>query len=114
VVKDGDRVLLSSNGVGWGAKSGVRELPNGRYTLGVRPHSISPVPNGGATVEIAGRVLITELSGAESVIHFAHGELTWTSQSHGVHAVPVGETATFHMDAGQCMYFDAGGRLVAS
>ena len=115
VVKDGDRIVLSSNGVGWSARTGMQDLPNGRYTLGVRPHCISPVRNaGGAAVEIGGRVLITELSGAESVIHFAHGEHSWTSQSHGVHAMQVGETATFYMDAGQCMYFDADGRLVAS
>ena len=115
VVKDGDRIVLSSNGVGWSARAGMQDLPNGRYTLGVRPHCISPVRNaGGAAVEIGGRVLITELSGAESVIHFAHGELSWASQSHGVHAMQVGETATFYLDAGQCMYFDADGRLVAS
>jgi glycerol transport system ATP-binding protein len=113
VVKDGSRIVLSSDGVGWNASASMRDLPNGRYTLGIRPHCISPVRNGGA-VEIGGRVLITELSGAESVIHFARGELTWTSQSHGVHAMQVGETATFYMDAGQCMYFDADGRLVAS
>jgi glycerol transport system ATP-binding protein len=114
VVKEGDRIGLASNGVGWSATAGMQSLPNGRYIVGVRPHCISPVRNGGVTVEIGGRVLITELSGAESVIHFAHGELTWTSQSHGVHAMQVGETATFYMDAGQCMYFDADGRLVAS
>jgi glycerol transport system ATP-binding protein len=113
VIKDGDRIVLGSNGVGWSAKAEMRNLPNGRYTVGVRPHSISPVRNGSA-VEIGGRVLITELSGAESVIHFAHGDLSWTSQSHGVHAMPVGETATFYMDAGQCLYFDGDGRLVAS
>jgi glycerol transport system ATP-binding protein len=114
VVKEGDRIGLASNGVGWSATAGVQSLPNGRYIVGVRPHCISPVRNGGVTVEIGGRVLITELSGAESVIHFAHGELTWTSQSHGVHAMQVGETATFYMDAAQCMYFGADGRLVAS
>jgi glycerol transport system ATP-binding protein len=114
VVKDGDRIVLGSNGVGWSARAGMRSLPNGRYTLGVRPHCISPVHNGGAAVEIGGRVQITELGGAESVIHFAHGNLSWISQSHGVHAMQVGETATFYMDAGQCLYFDADGKLVAS
>ncbi len=114
VIKDGDRILLGGDGIGWGAKSAMCDLPNGRYTLGVRPHSISPVRNGGGAVTIGGRVLITELSGAESVIHFAHGDLTWTSQSHGVHAMQVGETATFYMDTGQCMYFDNDGKLVAS
>jgi glycerol transport system ATP-binding protein len=113
VAKDGDRIVLG-DGLGWTAKAGMQHLPNGRYTLGIRSHCISPVRNGGATVEIGGRVQITELSGAESVIHFVRGDLSWVSQSHGVHAMPVGETATFYMDVGQCMYFDADGRLVAS
>ena len=114
VVKDGDRIVLGSNGVGWSATAQMRHRADGRYTLGVRPHGISPVRSGGDAVEIGGRVQITELSGAESVIHFAHGDLSWISQSHGVHAMQVGETATFFMDAAQCMYFDADGRLVAS
>jgi glycerol transport system ATP-binding protein len=115
VVKDGDRIVLSSNGVAWSAKTGLQHLANGRYTLGIRPHCIRPVRNAdSAAVEIGGRVLVTELSGAESVIHFEHGDLSWTSQSHGVHAMQVGETATFYMDANQCMYFNADGRLVAS
>jgi len=114
VVKDGDRIVLNSNGLGWSAKAEMRHLPDGRYTLGVRPHCISPVRNGSTAAEIGGRVQITELSGAESVIHFAHGDLSWISQSHGVHAMQIGETATFYVDVGQCMYFDAEGRLVAS
>jgi glycerol transport system ATP-binding protein len=64
-------------------------------------------------VEIEGRVQITEISGAESVIHFGHGPLSWISQSHGVHAIRVGETARFHMDADQCMYFGTDGKLIA-
>jgi glycerol transport system ATP-binding protein len=113
VVKDGGTIVLG-DGVGWAAKAEMQHLPNGRYTLGIRPHCINPVRNGGPAVEIGGRVQITELSGAESVIHFAHGDLSWISQSPGVHAMQVGETATFYMDVGQCMYFDADGRLVAS
>jgi glycerol transport system ATP-binding protein len=113
VVKEGDRIVLS-DGVGWTAKAGMQPLPDGRYTLGVRSHGISPVLNGAAAVRMEGRVQITELSGAESVIHFAHGGLSWISQSQGVHAIPVGETAAFYMDVGQCMYFDADGKLIAS
>jgi glycerol transport system ATP-binding protein len=113
VAKEGDRIVLG-DGVGWTAKSALQHLPDGRYTLGVRPHSISPELNGGTAVRMDGRVQITELSGAESVIHFAHGGLSWISQAHGVHAIPVGETAAFYMDVGQCMYFDAEGKLIAS
>jgi glycerol transport system ATP-binding protein len=113
VAKEGDRIILS-DGVGWPAKAAMQHLPNGRYTLGIRPHCISPVRNGGMGVQIGGKVRITELSGAESVIHFAHGDATWISQAHGVHALQVGEIATFYMDVGQSMYFDAAGRLVAA
>jgi glycerol transport system ATP-binding protein len=113
VMKDGGRVVLA-DGASWTAKAEMQPLPNGRYTLGIRPHGISPVRHGRPAVEISGRVQITELSGAESVIHFAHGDLSWISQSHGVHAMQVGETATFYMDVGQCMYFNADGRLVAA
>jgi glycerol transport system ATP-binding protein len=117
VVKDGGRIVLGDS-LEWAAKAKMQHLPNGQYTLGIRPHHISPVRSGvregEAVVEIGGKVQITELSGAESVIHFAHGDLSWISQSHGVHALQVGETALFYMDAAQCMYFDANGRLVAS
>jgi glycerol transport system ATP-binding protein len=113
VAKDGDSIVLSDT-VRWPAKAGMQQLPNGRYTVGVRSHFISPVRNGRAAVEIEGRVQITEISGAESVIHFAHGPLSWISQSHGVHAIRIGETTSFHMDADRCMYFGADGKLLAS
>jgi len=58
-------------------------------------------------------VLIAELSGSESVIHFAHGPLTLVSQSHGVRAIEVGAIASFYLDVGECMYFDADGKLIA-
>jgi glycerol transport system ATP-binding protein len=113
VVKDGETIVLSS-AVRWPARSEMRQLPNGRYTLAVRPHHISPIANGQGDVAIEGQVQITELSGAESVIHFAHGALSWMSQSHGVHAKRIGETSKFYIDVGRCMYFDADGKLIAS
>ena len=113
VTKQGESVVLSET-VRWPAAGGVRGLPDGQYTVGVRPHHISPVPNGRAAAPIEGRVRITELSGSESVIHFAHGPLSWVSQSHGVHALDVGETARFYLDVGRCMYFSADGKLIAS
>lgn len=113
VAKDGDSIVLSDT-VRWPAKAGMQQLPNGRYTLGVRSHHISPVLNARGGVAIEGQVHIAELSGAESVIHFAHGELNWMSQSHGVHAIPVGEMSRFYIDVDRCMYFGADGKLLAS
>ena len=70
-------------------------------------------PNGRGAATMDGKVLIAELSGSESVIHFAHGPLTWVSQSHGVRAIEVGATTRFYLDVGECMYFDADGKLIA-
>ena len=113
VTKEGNHIILSET-VRWPAKPALQQLPDGRYTLGIRSHYVSPVRNGRDAVEIEGRVQITEISGAESVIHFAHKDLSWVSQSHGVHTLRVGETARFHLDTAQCMYFGADGRLMAS
>ena len=97
----------------WPIKSG-KQLADGRYVLGIRSHDISPVLNGRDAVSIEGQVLITEISGAESIIHFAHGPLSWISQSHGVHAIGVGETVKFHINTDHCMYFSTDGKLIAS
>ncbi len=113
VAKQGDYVVLSET-VRWPAAGAAQRLPDGDYTVGIRPHHVSPVANGHDSATLDGRVLITELSGSESVIHFAHGPLGWVSHSHGVHALEVGETARFFMDTGRCMYFAGDGRLVAS
>jgi glycerol transport system ATP-binding protein len=112
VVKEGDTIVLG-NSVRWPIKSG-KQLADGRYVLGIRSHDISPVLNGRDAVSIEGQVLITEISGAESIIHFAHGPLSWISQSHGVHTIGVGETVNFHINTDRCMYFSTDGELIAS
>ena len=45
---------------------------------------------GTAPAPIEGRVLIAELSGSESVVHFDLDGQTWVSQSHGIHPFEVG------------------------
>ena len=112
VTKQGDTILLSDT-VRW-SSTHAPHLPDGKYTLGIRAHYISPISSSSNTIEITGRVQITEISGGESVIHFAHGPLSWMSESHGVHAIQVGQTAKFYIDVDRCMYFDGDGKLIAS
>ena len=45
VSKQGESVVLSDT-VRWPAGHELQQLPDGDYTLGIRPHHISPVPNG--------------------------------------------------------------------
>ena len=113
VTKHGESVVLSDT-VRWPAKGCGQQLADGQYTVGIRPHHISPIANGHAAAAIGGKVQIAELSGSESTIHFSHGPLNWVSQSHGIHAAEVGKTIMFYMDVDRCMYFDADGKLIAS
>lgn len=97
----------------WEATGSQADLTDGDYVFGIRPHHISPSETGSQPVPVEGRVLVTELSGSESVIHFRIGETTWVSECHGIHPFKVGTSARLFVDVSQAMLFAADGRLVA-
>jgi glycerol transport system ATP-binding protein len=108
----GGQVALGSganSAASWPAPPG---LPEGEITVALRPHHVRPA--GAAGVAVSGPVLISEISGSESVVHFELGGGTWVSQSHGVRSLPVGEPAGFALDVAHCLYFDASGRRLNS
>ncbi len=111
LIKSGRQVKLSES-VKWDVPAALNDLPDGLYQVGVRPHLITTKPNGRNTVPLTGTVQITELSGSESVIHFAHTDMKWVSQSQGIHALQVGATETFYVNIDGCLYFGADGRLI--
>ncbi|MFN4140547.1 ABC transporter ATP-binding protein [Aestuariivirga sp.] len=88
-------------------------LPDGVYTLGVRPHHVTPLPSAAESGEIEGRVLVTELSGSESVIHLDVGGSTWVSQSHGIHPFEVGTQAKLHVEVSRALFFGPSGERVS-
>ena len=111
VTKSGGEFSLGE-AVRWQASDGLASLADGDYTLGIRPHHVTPGESGAQPVALDGTVLVTELSGSESVVHFTMGETTWVSQSHGIHAFEVGSSARLYVDASQALYFDADGHLI--
>jgi glycerol transport system ATP-binding protein len=113
VAKHGDRFVLNER-IAWPADDDSRGMPDGSYTLGIRPHHITPRPRSGGAVRLEGKVLVTELSGSESVIHFELQDETWVSQSRGIHAFEVGARAELFMDVGRCMYFGQNEELIAA
>ena len=112
VEKDGRTATLSS-GAAWTLDGAAAELPDGLYTVAVRPHRVLPMRSAEREVELTGRILVTELSGSDSSAHFRLGDVDWVSLSSGVHPYKVGETHTFFMDPSHCRYFGADGRRVA-
>jgi len=112
IEKKGEAMIVSDT-VQWPTPAGLRRQPDGRYTLGLRPHHISPVRNGHDGAAIEGSVQIAEISGSESVIHFTHGPLSWVSQSSGVHRIEVGGMTRFYVELDRCLYFAGDGKRIS-
>ncbi len=110
--KVGVDVVLDGQ-VRWPAPAAVQALPDGEITVALRPHHVRPAGHGDG-VPVAGPVLICEISGSESVVHFGLAGTTWVSLAHGVLSRPVGEQAHFALDVDRCLYFDAAGRRLAA
>ncbi len=111
--KQGNRIQLG-DGVSWPASGNAAQLSDGRYIMAIRPHFVSSVDTGGSAISVTGTVQITELSGSESVAHFALGDDVWVSLTPGVHPYNVGDKHAFYLNVEECMYFAADGSLAAS
>jgi glycerol transport system ATP-binding protein len=113
VVKQGDEIVMGEV-ARWPATGPIAAQADGPYTIGVRPHFVTPNRDDGLAVRLEGRVLITEISGSESVAHFEIGDESWVSQSHGIHPFRIGERHEFFMDALQCLYFGPDDKMIAA
>ena len=121
VTKRGDRIELGRI-AGWPARGALAALPDGPYVLGLRPHHVRIAgpdeavhqaesrEGAGGDVEITGEVSIAEISGSESVVHFALDGGTWVSQTHGIHRFDVGAEVRFRLEIARGLYFAPDGR----
>ena len=111
ISKSGEIFKLKDNNVQW--KSNV-QIKDGNYKIGIRPHNITTYKEGDNSVEINGKVLISELSGSESLIHFTIGKLSWVSLSNGIQQKNIGENTKLFMNVDEFLYFDTNNRLVTN
>jgi glycerol transport system ATP-binding protein len=112
VRKENGRFVLTPK-VSWDAGPRYADLPDGSYTVAVRPHHVTPSPQSERAAPIEGRVQVAELSGSESVVHFEVEEGAWVSLSHGIHPFKVGEVARLYIDVENCLFFDQEERRIA-
>src|SRR5210317_756090 len=111
ISKSGEMFKIKDNNVQW--KSNIK-IKDGNYKIGIRPHNITIYKEGNNSVEIDGKVLISEISGSESLIHFTSGKLNWVSLSNGVHQKDIGENTKLFMNVDEFLYFDTNNRLVSN
>ena len=109
IKKNGDIFKLTENNVHWKSSAKIKD---GTYKIGIRPHNITTYKEGNNSVEISGKVLISELSGSESLIHFTNGNLNWVSLSNGIQQKNIGDETKLFMNVDEFLYFDQNNRLV--
>ncbi len=110
ITKSGDQATLRT-GVSWRMQGSAATLPDGTYTVAIRPHHVLPMQGAPEDVALNGIVQVTELSGSESSAHFQMGTDGWVSLSHGVHPYKIGEDHRFYMNAKRAFYFAPDGSL---
>jgi len=111
VSKRGDSFHYNET-VSWKATGKSASLPDGDYTIGFRPHHITLVPDNDESVSVTGKVVVTEISGSESVIHMSVGGDNWVSLSHGIHPLKRGEAVELYVQTDHCFYFDENEQVV--
>jgi glycerol transport system ATP-binding protein len=113
VIKQGNSIILNDS-IHWDLNKDLHNMPDGSYTLGVRPHHVTPHRANGHSAQLEGKVQVTELSGSESTIHFSLDDLSWVSQASGIHGFAGGTVTSFHLQTDRCLYFDADEQLMHS
>ena len=111
VNKSGDLCSLLEANTTWKTNKRIKD---GSYTIGIRPHNVTVEKTSTNSVEIKGKVMISELSGSESLIHFKYGQSNWVSLSSGSHKINIGEEMKLYMNVDECLFFDQNNRLVSN
>ena len=111
VIKSGDSCSLSEANTTWKTN---KKIKDGNYTIGIRPHNVTVEKTSTNSLEIKGKVMISELSGSESLIHFKYGQSNWVSLSSGSHKINIGEEMKLYMNVDECLFFDQNNRLVSN
>ncbi|MBI1358749.1 MAG: ATP-binding cassette domain-containing protein [Alphaproteobacteria bacterium] len=94
------------------ANCALRPLPDGHWTLAFRPHHLRLGEGGPRALRFMLNVVSSEITGSESYVHLAFGDLRWVMLAHGVQVHPAGATLTAHVEPERVMTFDQDGLAV--
>ena len=98
-----------SDSVNWPLPAALAERPDGRYTIGLRPHHLLPEGR-----RCRGRRRSADRRDQRLGEHRA-GQVegnNWVSEAHGIHRYDFGQRSDFYFDAARCLYFDAADQLI--
>jgi glycerol transport system ATP-binding protein len=92
----------------------IRELPDGEFKLGVRPHHMLLEKPKGRSMKLKCRVSTTEITGSESFIHLESADAHMVALIHGIHRVAVDDTLEAYLNQKNLFVFDRNENLVAA
>ncbi|WP_310619150.1 ABC transporter ATP-binding protein [Flexibacterium corallicola] len=111
VKKDNSFVLSSGRRIS--VTPAQMSLPDGKYTIGIRPHQLyMRAPNENA-VSLGAHVVVSEITGSESFIHLDCLGERWVALTHGIHNHEQGEEVHIFVDANTFLLFDENGKRAA-
>ncbi len=87
-------------------------LPEGTYTLAVRPHHLSLGRTADDDIQVTGPVTVTEITGSETFVHFTMNENPWVALVHGIQDFAVTNSVSFYISPLNVLLFDGDNRLV--
>jgi len=86
-------------------------LEDGSWTFGFRAHHLKLGPGSPQALSFGLRVISTEISGAESLVHVAFGTEHWTMLMRGLVVLDPDTQIEAHVDPQHAMVFDARDRM---
>jgi len=90
----------------------IVQIPDGSYTLAVRPHHLSLERVTSDDMEVEGSVSVTELTGSETFVHFSMEGNPWVALLHDMQEFSVGSTVRFYLKPQNLFLFDSNNALV--
>jgi glycerol transport system ATP-binding protein len=90
----------------------IEKIPDGSYTLAVRPHHLSREREAADDIEVKGSVSVTELTGSETFVHFSMEGNPWVALLHEVQEFAVASTVGFYLKRQNLFLFDSDDALV--
>ncbi|WP_237134361.1 ABC transporter ATP-binding protein [Pseudohongiella sp. O18] len=109
VTKRGTKLMLERFVIGLSERQA--SLPDGDYTLGLRPWHLE-IESAARLSAIEGRVSVTEITGSETYVHLQVAQQPWVSLSHGIRQLDVERTIPLYFSAENIYLFDASGERV--
>ena len=97
------------------ALAAAGELDDGRYTIGLRPHHLRLARRSASDIELSAEVVVNEITGSESYIHFNIAQRRWVALAPGVLDAIPGTALSCFVDPADFYYFhDASGKTLVS